>query len=73
MLEIFADPPAPSCSHLLSKNEIKVSQSLGPDPSAPRAREARGRFAKGSSGNPRGRPRLIPTSSGAFPISLYAR
>ncbi|HLY47502.1 MAG TPA: hypothetical protein VKQ73_18130 [Stellaceae bacterium] len=32
------------------------SQSLGPDPSLPRGRDARGRFAAGSSGNPRGRP-----------------
>lgn len=37
----------------------QVSQQLGPDPSSPRARDARGRFAKGSSGNPRGRPRGI--------------
>jgi hypothetical protein len=50
------DPPAPSCSLLLSESEIQVSQSLGPDLTPPRARDARGRFAKGSSGNPRGRP-----------------
>jgi hypothetical protein len=37
------------------------------------AREARGRFAEGNSGNPRGRPRGIPISGGAFPISLRAR
>jgi hypothetical protein len=31
------------------------SQSLAPDRLSPRARDARGRFARGSSGNPRGR------------------
>jgi hypothetical protein len=31
-------------------------QQLDPDPVLPRARDARGRFGKGSSGNPRGRP-----------------
>ena len=36
------------------------SQSLGPDRFSPRARDARGRFARGSSGNPRGRPPGIP-------------
>jgi hypothetical protein len=38
---------------------ILVIQALAPDPFSPRARDARGRFAKGSSGNPRGRPRGI--------------
>jgi hypothetical protein len=55
MPEIVADSFAP----LLSGSGIQESQSLGPDPSLPRARDARGRFAKGSSGNPRGRPRGI--------------
>jgi hypothetical protein len=59
MPEPVADPPAPPCSLLLSKSEIEESQLLSPDPSLPRARDARGRFAKGSSGNPRGRPRGI--------------
>jgi len=59
MPEIVADPPAPSCSLLLSETGIQESQSLGPDPFLPRARNARGRFASGSSGNPRGRPRGI--------------
>src|ERR1700751_3880365 len=59
MPEIVADSPEPSCSLLLSESGIQESQSLGPDPSSPRARDARGRFAKGSSGNPRGRPRGI--------------
>jgi len=54
-----ADSPAPTCSHLLSERRIQKSQPLGPDPSLPRARDARGRFAKGSSGNPCGRPRGI--------------
>jgi Family of unknown function (DUF5681) len=55
MPEIVADP----LSLLLSKPGIEESQSLGPDPFPPHARDARGRFAKGSSGNPRGRPRGI--------------
>jgi hypothetical protein len=56
MPEIVADPPAASCSLLLSESRIQESQSLGPDRFSPRARDARGRFAKGSSGNPQGRP-----------------
>jgi hypothetical protein len=59
MPEIIADPPDPTCSRLHSKNEIQESQQLGPDPSLPRMRDARGRFAQGSSGNPHGRPRGI--------------
>ena len=57
MPDIDADPPDPSC--LLSSTGIVVKQPLGPDPFSPRARDARGRFAEGSSGNPRGRPRGI--------------
>ena len=56
MPEAIADPPSPCCSKLLSEPGIEESQSLGPDRFLPRARDARGRFAKGSSGNPRGRP-----------------
>jgi hypothetical protein len=61
MPEIVTDSPAPpsSCSLLLSESGIQESQSLGPDPFSSRARDARGRFAKGSSGNPSGRPRGI--------------
>ena len=59
MPEIIADSPDPSCSILLSESGIQESQSLGLDPYSFRARETRGRFAKGSSGNPRGRPRGI--------------
>jgi hypothetical protein len=59
MPEITADPPAPSCSLLLSEDDIQVSQPLGSDPSLRRARERHGRFVKGTSGNPRGRPRGI--------------
>jgi len=59
MPDVVADPPFPSCSQLLSGTGIQESQALGPDPFLPRARGARGRFAKGSSGNPRGRPRGI--------------
>jgi hypothetical protein len=56
MPEAIADPPSPCCSPLLSEPLIKESQRLGPDRFLPRARDTRGRFAKGSSGNPRGRP-----------------
>ena len=56
MPEKVADPPSPSCYHLFSGTGIKEFQRLSPDPFSPRGRDARGRFAKGSSGNPRGRP-----------------
>jgi len=69
---IIADQPAPSCSLLLSKSDIRESQSLGPDLPGPRARDARGRFAKGSSGNPHGRPRGIPNPKRRIP-DLIAR
>jgi hypothetical protein len=59
MTEIVADSPEPSFSPLLTERGIPESQSLGPDPFSSRARDARGRFAKGSSGNPHGRPRGI--------------
>src|SRR5208283_3459622 len=42
-------------------------QSLGPDLSPPRARDARGQFASGSSGNPRGRPPGIPNPKRRVP------
>jgi hypothetical protein len=48
-----------SCSDLFSRTESREFQSLDPDLSPPRGRDARGRFAKGSSGNPHGRPRGI--------------
>src|SRR5215469_2048242 len=56
MPQAFAEPTDPPCYLLFSGLEIEQSQRLGPDPSLPRARDARGRFAKGTSGNPRGRP-----------------
>jgi hypothetical protein len=43
------------------------SQSLSPDRFLPRARDARGRFASGSSGNPRGRPPGIPNPKRRVP------
>src|SRR6516165_5351371 len=55
MPDIAADPPDSSC--LLSGTRIVENKLLSPDPFSPRARDARGRFAEGSSGNPRGRPR----------------
>ena len=72
MPTIVADPPAPSCYRLHSGTGIEESQQLGPDPFLPRARDARGRFAKGSSGNPRGRPPGIPNPRRRIP-DLVAR
>jgi hypothetical protein len=59
MSEIVADPSAQPCSLLFSEPGIERPQSLGPDLFFSRGRDARGRFATGSSGNPRGRPRGI--------------
>src|SRR5260370_2668676 len=56
MSEAVAEPLSPRCSLLLSRPRIEEYQSLGPDRFLPRARDPRGRFAKGSSGNPRARP-----------------
>jgi hypothetical protein len=72
MPEIVADSREPSCSLLLSESGIQESQSLGPDPFSSRARDARGRFAKGNSGNPHGRPRGIRNPSRRVP-DLLAR
>jgi uncharacterized protein DUF5681 len=73
MPKIVADPPVPSsCYRLFPGSGIEESQRLGPDPFLPRARDARGRFAKGSSGNPRGRPPGIPNPRRRVP-NLLAR
>jgi hypothetical protein len=64
MPEIVADLPDPSCSRLLSESKIQESQSLGPDPFVPRARDARDRLAEGGSRNPRARATGIPIPSG---------
>jgi hypothetical protein len=75
MPKIVAEPPSHSCSRLFPGPGIEVSQRLDPNPFSPRARDARGRFAKGSSGNPRGQPPGIPTvSAGAIsPRAIAAR
>ena len=72
MLEIVADPRSPSCYHLFFEPGIEESQGLDPDPFVLRARDARGRFAKGSSGNPLGRPPGIPNPRRRVP-NLLAR
>jgi hypothetical protein len=53
MPEIVADPPSLSCCHLFFTPGIQQFQQLGADPFLPHARDACGRFVKGSSGNPR--------------------
>jgi hypothetical protein len=72
MPEAIADPLSRCCSLLLSEPGIEEFQQLGPDRFLPRARDARGHFAKGSSGNPRGRPPGIPNPKRRVP-DLVAR
>ena len=72
MPEIIADPPVPPCYFPVSETGIQESQPLGPDPFSPRARDPGGRFAKGGSGNPRGRPPGIPNPRRRAP-DLVAR
>ena len=76
MSEIAANQPSPSCFLLFSTSRIQESQMLGPDPflsrGLSRGRDARGRFAKGSSGNLHGRPRGIPNPTRRVP-HLWAR
>lgn len=60
------------CYSLFSESGMAESQPLGPDLFVPCARDARGRFAKGSSGNPRGRPRGLPNPKRRVP-DLVAR
>src|SRR6516225_4140816 len=72
MPEIVVDSPPLRCSLLLSETGIQESQSLNRDRLGPRARGARGRFAKGSSGNPRGRPPGIRNPKRRIP-DLVAR
>jgi hypothetical protein len=70
MSEIIADPSDASCYLLFSGPGIEESQSVDPDPFLPR--DARGRFARRSSGNPAGRPRGIPNPKRRVP-DLAAR
>jgi hypothetical protein len=59
MPENIADPPSPYCYPLFLTKGIQEDQQLDPDLFRPPARDARGRFVKGNSGNARGRPRGI--------------
>jgi hypothetical protein len=71
MPEPRGDLPS-SCNPLFLRRENAISQGLAPDPLPPPARDARGRFAKGASGNPRGRPGGIPNPKPRLP-NLVAR
>lgn len=59
MSEIAIDPLPSRCSSLFREPGIEESQPPARDLFFPPARDARGRFAKGCSGNPKGRPRGI--------------
>jgi hypothetical protein len=72
MTQAVAESPEPSQYPLLSRTGIRENQYLDPDPVLPGARDGRGRFAVGSSGNPRGRPRGIPNPKRRVP-DLAAR
>ena len=50
MPRLIADPPSSSCSRLFLDPGVQIYQTLTPDLFSPNARDARGRFAKGSSG-----------------------
>jgi Family of unknown function (DUF5681) len=78
MPDIIVDPRDPRCYFLFSGPGIAESQPLDPDPVGSPAPDARGRFAAGHSGNPRGRPRGIRNPRrrvpdlGAWPLGARA-
>jgi hypothetical protein len=65
--KIAADPPEPPCYPLFPGPGSGKYQQLDPDRLVSPARDPRGRFAKGSSGNPGGRPRGIANPKGRMP------
>jgi hypothetical protein len=68
MSEIGANPPDPFCYLLISRLGIEQFQPIDPDPFWPRARDTRGRFAKGSSGILTAGRAASPIPSGECPI-----
>lgn len=76
MSETAANPLAPPCyspvNPAVPAPGIERYQRLDPDLLSPRARDGRGRFTRGHSGNPRGRPKGIPNPRRRIP-DLAAR
>jgi hypothetical protein len=68
----LAESPSQRCNSAVPGFGIEQFQSVDPDLFLPHTRDRRGRFAKGSSGNSRGRPRGIPNPKRRVP-DLVAR
>jgi hypothetical protein len=73
MPEKIADPSSPSCYHLFPGPGIQDSQRLSPDPFSPRARDARGRFAKEARAIRAGGRAAFAIPGVAHPISRAGR
>jgi len=73
MPEIVTDSPKPSCSPLLSVSGIEEFQSLGPDRSVPRAREAQSVSRREAPATLVAGRAASAIPGGAYPISWLAR